>query len=102
MPEPVDISASTMEDTREFVLPIAVEQPRSAREMDVRPGNPAIVRTVTMSLRAKGGEVRPLGTWFPRQTPSPLALQPAARLEPGAELLVHVRYKKTWKLEGSR
>jgi hypothetical protein len=100
MPQPFELPAGALEKTEEFVVPVAVAQPRAASQMDVLPGNPAIVRTVTISLRPRNGQLRPLGSWFPRQTPVPLALEPAARLEPGDELLVRVRYKKTWKLEG--
>jgi len=41
-----------------------------------------------------------LGTWFPRQTPVPLALKPPARLEPGSAIVARIHYKKSWKHEG--
>jgi hypothetical protein len=98
--EPFQIPADSMETTQEFLLPVPVTQPRNAGALDVLPGNPAIVRTVTVSLKPKDGQARVLGTWFPRQTPVPLALKPPARLEPGAEIVARVHYKKTWKFEG--
>jgi len=95
-----ELTADTFERTEEFVLPVEVAQPRSVGQIDVLPGNPSIVRSVTISMRSMAGEVRTLGTWFPRQTPIPLAVRPAARLEPGSELIARIHYKKTWKFEG--
>jgi len=100
MASPFDMSPDTFETTQEFVLPIPVEQPRSVGQLDLLAGNPAIVRSAAISIRSKDGQIRALGTWFPRQAPIPLALKPAARLEPGSELIARIHYKKTWKFEG--
>jgi hypothetical protein len=100
MPKPFDMAADTFETMQEFVLPIPVAQPRSAAQFDLLPGTPTIVRSANISIRSKDGQVRALGTWFPRQTPVPLPLRPVARLEPGSELLARIHYKKTWKFEG--
>ena len=100
MEHPIELPADVVEKTQEFELHLPVTQPHTAYELDVRPGTPAIVRTVTISLRTKDGEIRPLGVWFPRQIPQPLALKPAARLEPGSRILARIHYKKNWKLEG--
>lgn len=100
MTEPFEVPAGTLERTQEFVLPVPVAQPRSAGELDLLPGNAAMVRSATISLRTKNGQTRSLGTWFPRQAPVPLAVRPAARLDPGSELIVRLHYKKTWKHEG--
>ena len=53
-----------------------------------------------MIVQIEGRSNRSLGTWFPRQTPVPLGLKPAVRLEPGSEIVARIHYKKTWKLEG--
>jgi hypothetical protein len=100
MSKPFEMPADIADTVAEIVLPIPVDQPRQAGQFDLRPGNAAIVRSVEISIRARDGNVRTLGTWFPRQTPVPLALKPVARLEPGAELIARFRYKKTWKYEG--
>jgi hypothetical protein len=100
MTNPFDMPADMFETTQEFVLPIPVEQPRSAGQLDLLPGTAAIVRSADISIRSRDGQVRTLGTWFPRQMPVPLPLRPVARLEPGAELLARIHYKKTWKFEG--
>jgi len=100
MEQAFEIPADAVEKTEVFELPVPVTEPRSALEIDVLPGNPSIVRTVELSLRSKDGEIRPLGVWFPRQSPQPLAVKPAARLEPGSQLIARIHYKKNWKLEG--
>ncbi len=100
MSQSFELAGDAFEKTEEFVLPVTVEQPRSVGQIDVLPGNPAMVRGVTILLRSKEGEVRALGTWFPRQTPIPLAVRPVARLEPGSALVARIHYKKTWKFEG--
>ena len=102
MVEPLEIAAAAMEGTHEVVLSIPVTEPHIARSLDVLPGTPAIVRSVAVSARARDGTTRALGTWFPRQVPLPLSIDPPARLEPGMELIARVHYKKTWKLEGER
>ena len=100
MAEPFELAAADMESTQELLLPLPITEPRALREFDVLPGTPAIVRSVAVSIKAKDGTLRTLGTWFPRQSPVALSIQPPARIEPGAELVARVHYKKTWKLEG--
>ena len=99
LPKPVEIAADTLEVTHEVVLPLSLPAVRSASHFDVLPGNPAILRSAVISMRSNG-ETRLLGTWFPRQQPLRLALKPAARLEPGSEIVARLHYKKTWKFEG--
>jgi hypothetical protein len=100
MPAAYEIPASAFEATQEFVLPVPLSAPRLASQFDLLPGTPAIVRRATVVLRSLDGTTRTLGTWFPRQAPAPLALKPAALVEPGSQLLVRILYKKNWKLEG--
>lgn len=100
MTRPFEMAADTLETTQEFVLPISVAEPRSANQLDLLPGTPAIVRSATISIRSKDGETRTLATWFPRQAAAPIPLKPSARLEPGSQVIARVHYKKTWKFEG--
>ena len=79
MAEPFEIPAAALEKTQEFVLPINVERPQSASQFDLLPGNAAIVRNAVVTLRSKDGQTQMLGTWFPRQTPVPLAVKPPRR-----------------------
>ena len=100
MARPFEMAAETLETTQEFVLPIGVAEPRSATQLDLLPGTPAIVRSATISIRSKDGETRTLATWFPRQASAPIPLKPSARLEPGSQVIARIQYKKTWKFEG--
>lgn len=100
MTTPFEMAADTLETTQEFVLPIGVAEPRSATQLDLLPGTPAIVRSATISIRSKDGETRALATWFPRQAAAPIPIKPAARLEPGSQVIARIHYKKTWKFEG--
>jgi hypothetical protein len=100
MEKPFEMAPDALQSTQEFVLPIPLETPQAAAQFDLLPGNASIVRSATVSIRSKEGQIRALGTWFPRQTPVPLALKPPVRLEPGAELIARIHYKKTWKAEG--
>ena len=41
-----------------------------------------------------------VGTWSPRQVPTAMALQPGTTLPAGADIVLKIHYKKTWKYEG--
>ena len=97
---PFELRADTMEATNDATLPLPSPVPRTVTQFDVLPGNPAIVRSVVVSLRGPDGATRVLGTWVPRQNPSPIVLKPAVRIEPGSQFLARFHYKKTWKFEG--
>lgn len=101
MQQPYTLPADAWEATQEFLVAIPITTPRNADRFDVRPGSPAIVRSVAMSVRAADGTIRTLGTWFPRQQPQPIAIRPSIRIEPGAQVIARIRYKKTWKYEGT-
>jgi hypothetical protein len=94
-----DMPASTFEANQEFVMPISAS-PVSVAQLDLLPGNPAIVRSAAISLRSSDGTTRLVGTWFPRQTAGPIALKPPVRIEPGSSIVALIHYKKTWKFEG--
>ena len=100
MPSPYHMPASTFETTHEVTLAIPAATPRTVTQFDVLPGNPAIVRSAAVSLRAPDGATRMLGTWVPRQTPARIHLTPPARIEPGSQIVARFHYKKTWKFEG--
>lgn len=94
------VPASSMEATQEFVLPTGLARARRIKAIDLLPGTPAVVRDVTISMRAPNAASHALATWTPRQSPGPIALTPFVSLPPGAEIVAHVHYKKTWKYEG--
>jgi hypothetical protein len=69
-------------------------------QLDVLPGNPLIVRSAVVSVRAADGSSRLLGTWVPRQVPAPMPVKPPIRIDPGSHIVARIHYKKTWKFEG--
>jgi hypothetical protein len=100
MPERYELNATALEATHDAVLSISTQSPVTVSRLDVLPGNPAILRSAVLSLRLPDGTGRVLGTWVPRQVPSPIALKPAVRVEPGSQIVARMHYKKTWKYEG--
>jgi hypothetical protein len=99
------VAADRMEETQEFTVPTGTTAPRWVRAVDLLPGNPSIVRSATISLRAapQPGEgpvpERVLARWLPGQDPEPTQDGTAFLLPAGAELSVRVHYKKTWQFE---
>lgn len=98
------LGADAQEQTAEFVVPgPPADGPRALRAVDLMPGTPAMVRSATIQLRspANSGAVAgpPLLIWQPGD--EPLVLDDGAFVLPaGAELVVRIRYKKTWEHEG--
>ncbi len=95
-----EMPADTGETTHEAILPFPSTTPHTVTQIDLLPGNPAIVRSAVISLQAADGTKRILGTWVPRQTPAPITLEPPVRIEPGSQIVARLHYKKTWKFEG--
>lgn len=90
LPE-VTLDAETQERVAEFEFPTGA---RTLLALDLRPGTPAMVRSATVSTR--GGQT--LLLWQPGDTPR--SAEGAAFIVPaGDELVVRVRYKKTWEHE---
>jgi hypothetical protein len=101
-PREFTLSASVQEDTVEFVIPAGTTERRWLRAVDLLPGSPSIVRAATVRLRAPTvgtNAAEPLlAMWLPGDEPIPLE-NAGFELPSGAELLVRVRYKKTWQFE---
>ena len=97
---PFMIPANAMETTHEFVMPPTVLRERPVSAIDVLPGTPAAVRDVVVSIRTAGGATSAIGRWTPRQIPAAVAVTPGTMLPPGADVVMRVHYKKTWKYEG--
>ncbi|HET9358608.1 MAG TPA: hypothetical protein VFO58_02610, partial [Vicinamibacterales bacterium] len=104
-PREFTLPASVQEDTVDVVIPAGTTERRWLRAVDLLPGSPSIVRAATVQLRAQtapsAGAVADeplLAMWLPGD--EPIMLDDAGfELPPGAELLVRVRYKKTWQFE---
>jgi hypothetical protein len=101
MPNRYHMNVTALEAAHESVLPIPIASPILIHRIDVLPGNAAILRSAALSLRSPDGTSRVLGTWVPRQAPASIALTPPVRVEPGAEIVARMQYKKTWKHEGT-
>jgi hypothetical protein len=100
LPSTYQMTADTSETTETFVLPLSLETAPLVNAVDVRPDTPAIVREVTVRVRANDGSTHDLGIWTPKQNPAPIMITPPVRLSSGSEILVRIHYKKTWKYEG--
>ena len=72
---------------------------KPVRAVDLLPGQPAIVRMATLSLRAADGTMTPLGTWIPGQGRA-LALKSPLVLPANAAIVATIEYRRTWKYEG--
>jgi hypothetical protein len=79
---------------------------RRLRAIDLQPGTPAVVRSAQILLRAErtptGGGVQPetmLALWVPGDRPVELDDRVSLPLPAGAEVIVRVRYRKTWQYE---
>lgn len=98
IPSDVTLGPETMEDAREFTIATGTTEPRWLRAIDLLPGNPAIVRGAV--VRLKGAPDAVLARWLPGQDAVAMENGAAFRLPAGAELVVNIRYKKTWSYEG--
>ena len=128
MPSAITIAADTNDATQEFTLPIATTDSRLIRAVDVLPGNPAVVRSATVSVKASRSAAGPektsltdgdrpssadggvsglavgehlLALWTPGDDPIALDSGMAFQLPAAAELVLRVHYTKTWQYERS-
>ena len=101
------LAADKQEEIAEFIVPTRFSDPRWLRAVDLLPGTPAVVRSATVGIRspasaerAASGDPDPvLALWLPGDDPIPVEDRAAFEVAAGAELLVRVRYKKTWQYE---
>jgi hypothetical protein len=100
MPNRYQMNVTALEAMYEATMPVPTPTPVTVGRVDLLPGNPAIIRSAVLSLRSPDGTSRVLGTWVPRQVPATIVLKPPVRIEPGAQIVARMQYKKTWKHEG--
>ena len=119
LPAPYTLSPEVLDATRYFVVPSGFGRDTRIRAVDVRPGAPAIVRSVIVYVDSTGdaaaldaADPEPgfaaasgfsteqiLTAWVPGQRA--VSLETAAYLVPsGADLVLRIAYKKTWTYEG--
>jgi hypothetical protein len=101
MPAPFTLAAEALEATQEFTLKTGTTTDRWVRAVDLLPGTPAIVREAIVSIAAPEKAANVLAVWQPGTAPTPTADGTAFLVPAGAELKLKVRYKKTWKYEGT-
>lgn len=101
MPAPFTLPAESLEATQEIVLATGIKTDRWVRAVDLLPGTPAIVREAVVSIAAPERAANVLAVWQPGTAPTPTADGTAFLVPAGAELKLKIRYRKTWKYEGT-
>jgi hypothetical protein len=106
-PTELGLAADVAETTAEFTLKTGTTEAKWVRAVDLLPGNPAIVRSATVVIKGAPtiephntlGPEQVLAMWLPGETAVSPGAGGAFRLPAGAELVVRMRYKKTWQYE---
>lgn len=93
------LPADESQGERTYRLETGLEDGRWIESVDLRPGNPAIVREATIAWLGPGDGRTLLAAWLPGRAP---VEHPggAVMLPAGAVLELQVRYRKTWTYEG--
>jgi hypothetical protein len=107
LPNEFALAADKQEGAAEFVVPTGFAERRWLRAVDLLPGTPAIVRSATVQIRsaASPSSAPPIGIeqvlalWLPGDDPIPANGPAAFEVPAGSELVVRVRYRKTWQHE---
>jgi hypothetical protein len=102
------MAADQSETTVEMSLATGTTEPKWIRAVDLLPGTPAIVRNATVTVKAMPGDAaamettpaRVLSVWIPGDDPVAADRGTAFQLPAGAEIVVRIHYKKTYKFEG--
>lgn len=102
IPSPFTLAADKLEETREFVVQSGASEDRWIKGVDLLPGAPSMVRHAVIFTRSSDSkEQNVLALWVPGET---LGFAPAGtsfRWPARTELVVRIRYRKTWKYEGT-
>ena len=98
LPAEFTMPADQSEETREFTLPTDTTEARLVRAVDLLPGTPAIVRHATVAIKSAPEHV--LAVWLPGEDPVAAPNGTAFWLPAGADLLVRIHYKKSYKYDG--
>jgi hypothetical protein len=107
LPNEFTLAGDKQEDTAEFVVPTGFTERRWLSAVDLLPGTPAIVRSATVQVRSRTADspaqaidAEPLlALWLPGDDPVATNGGAAFEVPAEAELVVRVRYKKTWQYE---
>ena len=104
LPNEFTLAADKQEDTAEVVVPTGFSERRWLRAVDLLPGTPAIVRSATVQIRSAAsaqsdGTEPVIALWLPGDDPIPTSNGTAFEVPAGSDLVVRIRYKKTWQYE---
>ena len=104
LPNEFTLAADKQEETAEFVVPTGFSERRWLRAVDLLPGTPAIVRSATVQIRSAAsaqsdGTEPVIALWLPGDDPIPTSNGTAFEVPAGSDLVVRIRYKKTWQYE---
>lgn len=104
LPEEYTLGADLQEASAEFTIPVGEEGPLWIRAVDVQPGTPAIVRGATVRVSRAPSDAQAaadpvLAVWVPGDRPVSLDDGAAFHVPKGADLIVSMRYRKTWEYE---
>ena len=105
MPSGATLAADVQEQVTEFVVRPPADR-RFIRAADLLPGTPSIVRSATVFVRppaavsgSGAAAERLIALWLPGDHPVPLEAGAGFDLPAGSELVVRIRYRKTWEYE---
>lgn len=96
------VASDQGEVTREIVLPLDAAARRPLRAVDLKPGTRTLVRSAQIFIKTAGqdpGAERLLTLWVPGDVPIALPDGVTYNVPADAQLLVRMRYKKTWEHE---
>ena len=106
LPNEFTLSAGQQDEVAEFTIPTGFSERRWLRAVDIAPGTPSMVRSATVRLKATSSEPAQgtgpepvLALWLPGDEPIPSHGNAAFEIPARAELLVRIRYRKTWQYE---
>jgi hypothetical protein len=105
--DPVTLAAGVQEQSRSVTVATKINERRWLRAIDLLPGAPAMVRGAEIVLRSDApvspgsGAIteRRLALWLPGESPTPVGAGAGFEIPANAQLVVTVRYKKTWQYE---
>ncbi len=101
LPEPFLLAADRAEAHHDALLPTGLRRDRILRSLELRPGQPSVVRSAVFFVVPKGKKPEaPTVSWIAGEGAQVWPDGTGLRLPAGASLLVRIHYKKTWLTEG--
>jgi len=92
LPQESTLGPGQMEKSMDFAIPTALGAARWVKAIDLLPGTPSLVRSATIAV--EHGPV--IAAWEPGSDAVVAPAGAAFKLDAGATLLAHIRYKKSY------